>query len=240
MFSAYLVDDEPLILSDMRASIPWFEHNFQLVGTSADPVAALAEIAEIRPDAVFTDIKMPGMDGLELIRRVKESGADCEFVILSAYDRFEYARRFIQLEGFDYLIKPVERTQLTDLMERLRTRLEKKYPSRDFPSTSSAELNRIILHLNRNPSEKHSLAALSRQFNISPNYICSLFSRHMGTTFSAYVLKIRMELAARLLRDTAKPVKEVAADSGYDDYFYFCRVFRDYFSRTPTQYRNGA
>lgn len=240
MFSAYLVDDEPLILSALRESIPWFEHNFQLVGAATDPGEALREIASLRPDVVFTDIKMPMMTGFDLIKRLREQGAECEFVIVSAYEKFEYARQVIQLEGFDYLIKPVEPIQFADLMERLHRRLEKKFPSRDFPSTSSAELNRIILHLNRNPEEKYSLAGLAKQFNISPNYICSLFSKHMDTTFSAYLLKIRMEYAARLLKGTAKPVKEVAVECGYEDYFYFCRVFRDYFSRTPTQYRSGA
>ncbi len=239
MYSVYMVDDEALILSDMQKSIPWFEHDFQLVGSSTRPELALEEISALLPDVVFTDIKMPGMSGFDLVRTLRARDAVCEFVIISAYEQFEYARQVIQLEGFDYLIKPVEAKQFTELFSRLLARLDKKHPHRKLPSTSSSELNQIILHLNRNFGEKYTLGQLAKQFNISPNYICSLFSRHLHTTYSAYLTKIRMELAARLLSETDKPVKEVAVDSGYEDYFYFCRVFREYFSRTPTQYRNG-
>ena len=239
MYRVYLVDDEALILSDMERSIPWYEHDFQLAGSSTDPRLALHEIFLLKPDAVFTDIKMPGMSGFELVRALREKELECEVVIVSAYEDFDYARQAIQLEGFDYLIKPVEATQFAQLLDRLRKRLERRYPHRNLPATQSAELNAIIQHLNAGLKEKSSLSQLAARFNISPNYICGLFSRHLGTTYSAYLTKIRMELAARLLSTTDKPVKEIAMESGYDDYFYFCRVFREFHSVTPTRYRQG-
>jgi len=237
MYSVYLVDDEALILSDMQRSIPWYEHDFQLVGSSTDPRLALHEILDLKPNVVFTDIKMPRMTGFELVKALREKELECEVVIVSAHEQLDYARQVIQLEGFDYLIKPVEEKQYTELLDRLLKRLEKKYPHRNLPATGSSELNAIIQHLNRNLVQKSNLAQLAQQFNISPNYICSLFSKHLGTTYSAYLTKIRMEQAARLLAGSDAPVKEVALKSGYEDYFYFCRVFREYHGTTPTQYR---
>jgi YesN/AraC family two-component response regulator len=239
MYSVYLVDDEALILSDMERSIPWYEHDFQLVGSSTDPKLALHEILDLKPNVVFTDIKMPHMTGFELAQALREKELECEVVIVSAYEQLDYARQVIQLGGFDYLIKPVEEKQYAQLLDRLLRRLEKKYPHRNLPSTQSAELNAIIQHLNGHLQEKASLGQLAKQFNISPNYICSLFSKHLGTTYSAYLTRIRMEHAARLLAGTEAPVKEVAMKSGYEDYFYFCRVFREYHGATPTQFRNG-
>lgn len=240
MYTVYLVEDEPLVLSDMRESIPWAEHDLTVVGTSTDPAKALDEILTLKPEVVFTDIHMQDTSGLELIDRLKKQGAECEFVVVSAHERFEYARQVIQLGGFDYLIKPVVEEQYTDLLTRLLQRLDHKHPHKNLPSTSSNELNQIILYLNRSLVRKHSLKEISAKFSISSNYICSLFSKHLQTTFSAYTTKIRMENADRLLLSTQKSVKEIALDCGYDDYFYFCRVFRDYYGCTPTQRRSGT
>ena len=115
-----------------------------------------------------------------------------------------------------------------ELLEHFLARVDRFNPT----------LNAIIQHLNRNLVQKSNLTQLAQQFNISPNYICSLFSKHLGTTYSAYLTKIRMEQAARLLAGTDAPVKEIALKSGYEDYFYFCRVFREYHGATPTQFRN--
>lgn len=238
MYRVYLVDDEALVLESMVKSIPWAEHDLEVAGMSTDPLAAREEILALRPEVVFTDIKMPGMTGLELIGSVREAGLESEFVVVSAHESFDYARQVIQHGGFDYLIKPTEGEQMAELLARLLARLEKKLPHRNLPTTSSGELNRIILHLNRSIDQKHTLGEIAAIFNISSGYICNLFSKHLGITFSAYLTKIRMEAAARALAATDKPVKQIAAECGYEDYFYFCRVFREFHGRTPTQMRS--
>lgn len=237
MYSVYLLDDEALVLEDMKKSIPWQEHDLMVSGSNTCPLSALDEICTTRPEVVFTDIKMPNMDGLSLIDELRRREIDSTFIVISAYENFDYARELIHLEAFDYLIKPVEERQYTDLLTRLMRRLEKRHPGGSLPATSSDELNHIILYLNKNLHKKHSLKDIAGRFNFSSNYICSLFSKHLGITYSSYITKVRMENAEKLLRGTNKPVKEISAMSGYDDYFYFCRVFRDYFSCTPTQLR---
>lgn len=238
MYGVYLVDDEPLVLADMRQSVPWDEHNFTVVGSQTDPVAAEAEILRVAPEVVLTDMKMARLTGLELIARLKEQGCQAEFVVVSAYDRFEYVRQLIVLEGFDYLIKPVQEQQYTELFDRLRQKLDAKYAGHLRPATASPDLNQILAHLNQHFPEKQSLNQVAQQFSINPSYICRLFSKHLDTTFSTHLAKLRMAHAAKLLRESAKSIKEIAALSGYDDYFYFCRVFREAYGCTPTQYRS--
>lgn len=237
MYSVYLVDDEPLALSSLEKGFPWREHEFAVIGTSTDPLSAARDIMTLMPSVVFTDIRMAQLSGLALIEQLREKGCDAVFVVVSAHDRFEYARRLIRMEGFDYLIKPVEARQCEELLTRLKARLDRQTGKRCRPETTSAELNRILGYLKRSFMHKQSLQAISQQFSISPNYICRLFSKHLNTTFSSYLLRLRMDCAADLLKNTEKTVKEAAALSGYDDYFYFCRVFRDTFGCTPTQYR---
>lgn len=237
MYCAYLVDDEELVLDSMEASIKWDEYAIRIIGRNTDPLAALEEITQLRPEVVFTDISMPEMDGVQLAAKMREQGIDCEIVVISAYDKFEYARKIMQLQGFDYLVKPIDEPQYNELLARLTAKLDKKYAHKYLPSTASDELNQIILHLNRSITHKHSLKQIAQKFGIHPNYVCNLFSKHLHTTFSAYLTRIRMETAAHMLEQTDKPVKEIALGCGYEDYFYFCRVFRDYYAKTPTQFR---
>lgn len=240
LYTAYLVDDELLVLEDMINSIAWEEHDIMVVGSCTIPEKAIEDIARHRPDVVFTDIKMPGTDGFELISKLQEMELDCEFVVVSAFESFVYARRLIQLGGFDYLIKPVEEKQYTELFNRLLINFEKNRPHRNLPNTESSDLNQVLLYLNRNISKKYTLSEISSKFNFSVNQICNLFSKHLNTTYSSYTTKIRMENAKRLLTSTDKSIKEISMDCGYDDYFYFCRVFRGYYSCTPTQLRDEA
>lgn len=238
MYSVYLVDDEALVLDHMQKSVPWAEHGLAVVGSSTDPLRAIDEIVALCPEAVFTDINMPVISGFEMITQLRQKGVNCELIVISVCESYQFARQLMISDGFDYLIKPVEESQYTELLTRLLSRLNQKYPHRNLPSTTSSELNQIIRHLNRNIIKKHSLKEIAQQFNISSNYVCSLFSKHLQTTFSAYQTKIRMEAAARLLSSPDKPVKDIALECGYEDYFYFCRVFREYYACTPTQYRS--
>lgn len=240
MYRVYLVDDEPLALSNLQKGFPWQEHAFEVVGATTDPLTAQREIPALVPDVVFTDIHMAQLNGLSMIQQLKDTGCESIFVVVSAYDRFDYARRLIQMEGFDYLIKPVEARQCEELLTRLKDRLDNQTGKKRRPVTTSADLNHILSHLQSNFMHKQSLQAIAQQFNISPNYICRLFSKHLNTTFSSYLSRLRMEYAANLLKNSEKTVKEAAALSGYDDYFYFCRVFRDTYGCTPTQYRSGT
>ena len=88
MYSVYIVDDENLVVKDLIHSIPWLENGFEVIGANTNAQTALAEITETKPDVVFSDLKMPLYDGIELIKRAKENGVDAEFIILSAYEEF--------------------------------------------------------------------------------------------------------------------------------------------------------
>jgi len=159
-------------------------------------------------------------------------------VIVSAYREFEEARRFFTMDGFDYLVKPVTETDLLALLEKLSGKLyDKVAKANPIKETPSPELNEIITYLHKNVSQGHTLESICNEFFLKPNFVCKLFSRYLGTTFTAYYTNVRMEEAATLLRTTQKTVKEVSYICGYRDYFYFCRVFRDIFSCTPSAYR---
>jgi two-component system response regulator YesN len=101
-------------------------------------------------------------------------------------------------------------------------------------------LNKIIAYLRDNVSAKHTLESLSEAHSIHSSHISRLFANHLGTNFSAYLTKLRMEEAAKLLKTTQKDIKEIYGLCGFGDYFYFCRVFRKYYACTPSVFREAT
>ena len=118
-----LVDDEAEIRSGLRNNVPWEQYDIKLIGTACNGAEALEMIRWYEPDIVITDIQMPVINGLEMIRQAKEEGHDCCFVILSGYDDFQYAKQAIRYDVREYLLKPIILPELSDILNRLKTEI---------------------------------------------------------------------------------------------------------------------
>ncbi|PDO09484.1 MAG: hypothetical protein BLM47_12245 [Candidatus Reconcilbacillus cellulovorans] len=132
MYRAFVVDDEPHMLEGWRTMIDWNACGFELVGTACDGEDALAEIEKHPPDLLVTDIRMPVVDGLELIRAIREKyGADIKCVIVSGYSQFEYARQAIRYGVGHYLLKPLVPEEVHGLLHGLREALDRERIGRE-------------------------------------------------------------------------------------------------------------
>lgn len=119
MIKVVLVDDEKMIRDGLAYTMPWAEMGVEVAGTASNGEAALEFIREKKPHVVLTDIKMPIMDGLELLKAVKEEIPSTRVIILSGYDEFSYAQQALKYGASDYLIKPVDAVELRKVMEKL-------------------------------------------------------------------------------------------------------------------------
>lgn len=125
MLKALLVDDEKWVCELIKKSIKWDELDIEIIGEANDGVTAYNIIIEQQPDIVITDIRMPGFDGISLIKNVKELNMKTNFIIISGYQDFEYAQSALRLGIEDYILKPIDEEELTDIL----VRLGKKYLS---------------------------------------------------------------------------------------------------------------
>ncbi len=136
MYKVVFVDDEEQNLLLMEKIIDWEELGFRVSGMALDGDEGIEMYREIRPDLMLVDIKMDEMDGLSLIRRLREAyGAeDTLFIIVTAYDEFSYAQQAIRLNVENYLLKPLERQKLTEMLRKIKKRLdmEKERKQRQF------------------------------------------------------------------------------------------------------------
>lgn len=124
MIKVLIVDDEKMVRDGLVYTMPWDKLNIEIVGSVGNGKAALELIREKKPQVVLTDIMMPEMDGIELLKIVKEEMPNIKFVILSGYDDFQYAQVALKYGVIDYLVKPVDADELTQLMERIRDSLQ--------------------------------------------------------------------------------------------------------------------
>jgi len=105
MYKVMIVDDERIVRIALKTIIPWEQYGFEIIGGASEGHAALSLIEENCPDVLFTDLKMPGMDGIELIKNIKERKYKCKIIVLSNYGEFELVKEAMRLGVYDYLLK---------------------------------------------------------------------------------------------------------------------------------------
>ena len=131
MWKVIIVDDEPKVNLLLQKIVDWEELGFQIAGTAQDGICALELIRDELPDLVVTDIRMPGCDGMELIRQAKEMKEDITFIVVSGYKQFEYAHTALKYGVEDYLLKPVKADELTSLLKQIREKKEQQAEQED-------------------------------------------------------------------------------------------------------------
>ena len=126
MYSVFLVEDEIVIRDGLKASFPWEEYGFAYVGDAADGEMALPLIRQTKPDVLITDIRMPFMDGISLSRMIKKELPNTRVIIISGFDDFSYAQEAINIGVDNYILKPITKDKLGDVMSEARNKLDKE------------------------------------------------------------------------------------------------------------------
>ncbi len=126
MYQAVIVDDESFVVEGIKDAIDWPGFHFELSLCTTDPVQALAYCESHTVDLLVTDISMPHIDGIELIRRVKEASPPTSILVLSAYDNFKYVRSAMRHGAENYLLKPLDPDELRDSISRIAAHIHER------------------------------------------------------------------------------------------------------------------
>ena len=239
MYRVVLVDDEALILRGLSTVIPWTEMGCEVVGTATNGQAGLELIRKLKPDILFTDIRMPNMDGLTMLAALGSEFPHMQTAVLTAYRDFDYARQAITLGVCRYLLKP---SNLNELKETLRIMVSRL----DLPPAAASEAGNFIVNaaldfMRENCMQQHlSLSTVADHVYVSQWHLSKLLNRETGKSFFDLLGSMRIEKSKTLLRTPGMNIQDVAEQTGYTDVAHFSRTFKKLTGQTPGEYRKGG
>ena len=222
-YTVIVAEDEELLLNNLVHKIEKADPDFQVIGTAQTGAQALSLVEQMSPDVVFTDIKMPVMDGITLLTRIRDQFPFTKFVITSGFSDFEYAKKAITLKVSDYLLKPVDPDELQNVLLKIKQELQIKrddYETVFAPGASCMSPGQIAELLKnfmvQNYAEDINLNLIAGTMNYSPSYLTKIFCQVYDCTPTKYLINLRMSHAQKLLiHEPSLSVKQIGEMCGY-------------------------
>lgn len=238
MYRVVIADDERAIRTGLQIVMDWNKLGFEIAGCAQNGEEALQMMLRQKVDVLLADIRMPGLDGLQLAKKVQELEMPAEIVLISGYRDFEYARQAVSLGVRDYLLKPVDEVALQQLFERIRSDLDERNKTEEEPPEQLlvSQIRRIIAE---EYMQDVSLKSLAERLNYNPAYLGRMFRSETGHSFRDELNLYRVKRAAKLLKESHICAYEAAERVGYRDVNYFYRIFRETYGVSPGEYKTG-
>lgn len=230
-----IADDENLELKVLEKTVKKHFVDELEIFASSNGRKASQICDEVKPDIALLDIEMPGMNGIELAKYIKEKYADCIIIFITAYDRFDYAIEAMHIKAFDYLLKPWKEERLCEL---INTAIENVRSMQKTDSIVHSQKDIIKDYIDRNYKKDISAKDVAGILGYSDVYFSKVFKQLFDDNFINYLTKIRIDRAKVLLKDVSFNIKEVGKSVGYADSNYFTKVFKRSIGISPSEYRS--
>ena len=247
-YKIVMAEDEELQLNSLVKKVEKFCPGFTVVGTAQTGSQAYKLICEKAPDILISDIRMPVMSGIELMEKARIMFPELQFIIISGFSEFEYARSAIRLQVSDYLLKPVETEELQKALNKIRLKLQERAQEESAAFNGDSENKTaeqvafaVIEYLQHHYNEEVNLNQIASALHYSPSYLTKIFVQQYDTTPSKYMISLRMQKAQQLLAHNPElSVRQIGETVGYPEQGYFSRIFKKYVGVSPLEYRSGA
>ena len=239
MYNVLIADDETWVIFCLKRMIEKSGLPFRVIGETNDGVTTLEEVEKKKPDVLFSDIRMPGYTGLELLEHIQEKKLDVKVVFVSGYAEFTYAQKALSLGAVDYLLKPIKPDMMTTVLKKLEVKLAGKVQEEVIEQKEEKVpvIEQIITEIQEHYTENITLTELAKKYGISVGYLSSLIKENVGLSYSDYVTARRIQKAKELLEDERLSMEQIAEQTGFRDHFYFIKVFKKHTGITPGKYR---
>jgi len=256
-----VADDEELerkIISETLKSCLEDDDKHEIVVFQAQDGHEALEIVEAQNlSAAFLDVRMPGLNGLQVAEKAQKIYPGFTFTFVSAYGEYPILRSALKLDANDYLLKPVRRKDIADalwkMIDHLKIEIKGEVESSSFISKDTVLLSDDVSwqpfnstkkmtsaaksYVRQNINKQLTLEEVAEYVGFSPSYFSTVFSKEEKITFKEYLVHTRINRAKALIADTKLPLKAVARETGFQDPNYFSKVFSRKVGLTPSQYR---
>ena len=248
-----VVDDEPRTRQGIKQTLEaWAAGRFDVAVETADNgVDALERLKRERVHLLITDVRMPEVSGLDLIRSLEANARRPVAVVISGYAEFEYVQQALRLGAMNYLLKPLDKAELIQVTEEAlkraeeeeqRGKLEKlvdpKLLSADPTDEGMSEpVREALAYVEAHLHEPLTLAEIAGLIHLNASYFSVLFKEQTGLPFSEFVSRLRIQRAKELLVHSRLPIGEIGERVGYRTDKYFIKVFKALEGVSPSRYR---
>lgn len=187
MYNLMVCDDEQIVIESVKHIVEKEFSNIVIIGTARSGREAIEKTRTVRPDIILTDIRMPGINGLDAVKEIKKVHSDIKIIIVSVYEYFEYAKQAVELGVSEYLIKPVKKTRLVNALERIINQLEDEREKYDQELEAKEKIEKMLTVVEH--SFINSLLLFQKQTDIG-KYKKEFFNMEGDSGF-IFILKFR-------------------------------------------------
>lgn len=255
MIKVLIVEDEDIIRKGLIYTYDWLELDCIVVGEATNGQEAIEMIDSLEPDIVITDIKMPIVNGIEILQHYPER--TFEVIFVTGHADFEYAKSAIEHQVNHYILKPIDKQELIRVMketielhkhkEKLQL-IENKIKEMDdfnlidiefYCNNSSyrhSQTLQAIQYIMEHYFEKITNVSMSDELQISRTQLTKFFKEDTNHTLNDFINKYRIQMALKLMLKSDFRIYEIAEKVGYSEYKYFSQVFKNYMAYTPTDF----
>jgi two-component system, response regulator YesN len=234
LLEVFIAEDEPPIAELIASIVDEAPSGFSAVFIAHDGRTMLDRLATRRPTLLLADIRMPVMDGLELIESARRLYPDLPCVVLTSHSDFEYARTALRTGAMDYLLKSSLPEGLEEILLRTRESLGFGAPEGPRPDARLDAGARLKEHLDKIVRSPFDLREVAETWGYNPLYLSRAFKSLLGVSPKRYHTRAKIELIITMLRrDRRLLLKEAAALIHFEDELYLAKVFR---KETGTSY----
>lgn len=213
------------------------------VNVAENGLQALQYLRERRYDLLITDIRMPLMNGIELLEALRKENIGVPTILLTGFAEFEYAQQGIRLGAVDYLLKPIQQEPLIQAVERAlmpakgNSTPEDSGEAQHLTKSNNAYILAALQYIHDHIGEPLAIKEVARHVHLNPSYLSVLFKEEAGLNFIEYVTRLRIKKAKELLLESDLGLDIISERIGLQTTSYFIRIFKKYEEVTPKQYR---
>ncbi|MDF2632324.1 MAG: putative response regulatory protein [Caproiciproducens sp.] len=252
MYKVIIIDDEDIIVQGLKKVVNWAKYGSEVVATASDAKSGAQAIRENSPDILFTDIKMPNMDGLTMLAGLKGEFPNMQITVLTGYRDFEYAKRALHLGVTRFLLKPSKMNELEEALQIMTENLGKLQPGAPEEKKESEEeqqdgnpansfiVRSALKYIEVHYAEKLTLTELAEKTYVSQWYLSKLLNKYTDKSFCDLLNQTRIKKAEKLLKDPSLKIHEVSDMLGFNDVTHFSKIFKKIEQVSPNEYRNSS
>ncbi|KWX71787.1 response regulator transcription factor [Paenibacillus jilunlii] len=247
-----VVDDEPRTRQGIRQTLEMWAAGRYIVETAENGIDARERLLHGRVHLLITDVRMPEVSGLDLIRSLEGQVRKPVIIVISGYAEFDYVQQALRLGAVNYLLKPLDKEELVQVVEaalkqeeeqQRREKLEKlvdpKLMEIDPDTAGMGEpVKEALAYVEQHLHEQLTMAEVAGRIHLNASYFSVLFKEQTGVPFSEYLSRLRIQRAKELLLQTSLPIVEIGERVGYRTDKYFIKVFKSLEDMSPSRYRH--